>query len=124
MDIITLINSNGIKYTQDLPKIVIQGHINDGALAHIKENTGLIFERETWPAECYGTQPIDAKQIVALLMTYNFKSRYYNNQDYKNTLFLKSDHHIGFDVDSICFECVKKNNINTNMLNIDDRLAC
>lgn len=37
---------------------------------------------------------------------------------------LKFDNHNGFNVDSICFECVKHNHINSNGLNIGDRLAC
>ena len=122
MQTLTLINGNRQPYTLGLPKLVIltEGY-NDVALAHIAENTGLVLEKKPWG---YETQPTDAIQIVALFLTYNFKTCYYNNWDAKNTLYLKSDHHIGFEVDSICFDCVNHNHIVTNGLQPGDRLAC
>lgn len=119
---VTRINGNGQAYTTGLPKLVIQEKWNDVALEHVYANTGLLF-REVYPGwlEC---QPWKSKQIAALFMTYNFKTQYYNNSDFKNTLMLKSDHHIGFKVNSICFECVQHNHIVTNGLNKSDRLAC
>ena len=121
METITRINGNGKEYTTDLPKLVIIGKMNDAGLAHIRENTGLQFAAN-WLG--FEAQPYESKQIAALLMTYNFKSRYYNNASHKNTLMLKSDHHQGFDVDSICFDCVKHNHINISGLEQGDRLAC
>ena len=119
---ITRINGNGRPYTLGLPKIVIQGQMNDVALAHITENTGLVFTVGNW--HNYEAQPTESKQIVALFLTYNFKTRYYNNADSKNTLYLRSDHHIGFDVSSICFECVKRNHIHVGSLKEGDLLSC
>jgi hypothetical protein len=118
---ITRINGNKQPYTTDLPKIIILEHWNPVAMAHVKENTGLDFEEVH-----YGmiAQPTDANQIVTLFLTYNFKTRYFNNWDAKNTLYLKSDHHIGFDVDSICYDCVQHNHITTNGLKPGDYLAC
>jgi len=105
-----------------LPKLIIlDQYINDVALKHIEDNTGLCFKKENWN---YETQPTSSKQITALLMTYNFKTRYYDNWNYKNTLMLKGDHHVGFDVESICFECIKHNNIYSHDLKEGDRLAC
>ena len=119
---ITLINGNGRPYTVGLPKLMILGPINDVALAHIKENTGLDFVRRHY--NWLESQPENALQIAALFLTYNFKTRYYNNADEKNTLFLKSDHHIGYQVDSICFDCCKHNHIHTGSLTAGDRLSC
>lgn len=119
---ITMINGNGKPYTTMLPKIVILGYSNEASLKHIKENTGLIFK--PYGANGYQAQPETANQIVALLMTYNFKTRYYNNANHHNTLYLKSDHHTGFDVDSICYDCAKYNNIPTNGFDEFSRLAC
>ena len=121
MKTLTLINGNGQKIQKTLPTLKIIGHFNKVALNHIKENTGLDF-RPTYRG--YEAQPNNSAQITKLFLTYNFKTRYYDNADYHNTLFLKSDHHIGFDVDSICRECCRVNNINTNGLDRDDRLAC
>lgn len=122
MDTLTLVNGNHQEYTRQLPHLIfITREINDVALAHIAENTGLYFQKTYWG---YEAQPTESKQIAALLMTYNFKTRYYDNADYHNTLMLKSDHHIGFDVDSICVDCCKENNIHTNGLEPGDRLAC
>lgn len=122
METITRINGNRQQYTTDLPKLVwVTSEINNVALAHVTENTGLVFARTAWG---YEAQPQTSKQIAALLMTYNFKTRYYNNASNPNQLHLKSDHHVGFDVESICFECVKRNRIPINGLKADSFLAC
>lgn len=122
METISLLNGNNQIMNKTLPKLIIlDQYINDVALDHIVNNTGLCFKKENWN---YEAQPTSSKQITALLMTYNFKTRYYDNWTHKNTLMLKSDHHVGFDVESICFECVKHNNINSNGLDRDSRLSC
>lgn len=123
MKTLTLINGNNQPYVIGLPKIVIltgEEKWNEVAIAHVLENTHLHF------APCCGgmeAQPIDSDQIVKLFLTYNFKTQYHNNNTSKNTLYLKSDHHVGFQVDSICFDCVKHNHINTNGLKPGDYLA-
>lgn len=117
---ITRINGNGRPYTVGLPKLVMLGACNDVALAHIFENTGLRFERHHWGFEA---QPTSSQQIAALFMTYNFKTRYFDNADTRNSIFLKSDHHIGFQVDSICSDCAKHNRIPGVALKPGDRLA-
>lgn len=123
METITMINGNKQEYTLPLPVIVIQDKfINDMALAHIKENTGLEFTRAVWRG--YEAQPTESSQIAALFLTYNFKTRYYDNGSCKNTLFLKSDHHIGFDIESVCYDCLKRNNVRTTTLQPGDLLAC
>ena len=123
MDTITRINGNGQPYTTDLPKIVyLTKHINDVALAHIKENTGLDFTVGGWSN--YEAQPTESWQLAALIMTYNFKTQYHNNASNGNTLFLKSDHHVGFDVESICPDCANHNGIRFANELESDRLAC
>ena len=121
MERITRINGNGQHYTRGLPKLVILGTWNDVALGHITENTGLVFVKGTW--HNYEAQPTESKQIATLLMTYNFKTRYYDNGSTTNTLMLKSDHHVGFDVDSICNDCCIENSISVNGLDLKARLA-
>jgi hypothetical protein len=122
MKTLTLINGNKQPYTVDMPKLIIlTEHINDVALAHIMENTGLVFNHIGYG---YEAQPTDGAQISALFLTYNFKTRYYNNWQTKNTLYLKFDHHVGFQVDSICLDCVRHNRITVNDLKDGDRLAC
>lgn len=115
-------NGNGQDHVTDLPKLVIiTKHINDVALEHIKQNTRLFFEKDGWGN--YVAQPTSSNQIVTLLLTYNYKTQYHNNATNKNTLFLKGDHHVGFEVDSICYDCCVHNRINTNGLEPGDRLA-
>jgi len=122
METITRINGNRQPYTTDMPKIsILAKHINDVALAHITENTGLVFEKGPWS---YDAQPTTSAQIVALILTYNYKTQYHNNGTNQNTLFLKSDHHTGFKVDSICYDCMKENYIHLGGLKPGDRLAC
>jgi len=124
MEILTLKNGNHQSYTIGLPKIVIIGgdKWNDVSIAHIFTETGLNFTARYHG--CIEAQPETSQQIVKLLLTYNFKTQYQNNATNHNTLFLKSDHHIGFQVESICYDCVKENHIMTNGLQQGDRLAC
>lgn len=124
MEKATLINGNGQKYELGLPKIVILGGFNEAALKHVFENTGLDFKPMKYPAESYEAQPVGSSQIVRLFLTYNFKSRFYDNADYNNTLFLKSDHHVGFQADSICYDCCQRNHINVSGLKQGDFLSC
>ena len=122
MQTLTLINGNHKPYTVDLPEIhILSKYINNTALAHIEENTGLEFVKHQWG---YKAQPSNHSQIAALFLTYNFKTQYNNNASHHNTLMLKLDHHTGFNVDSICFDCIKHNNIHTGDLKEGDRLAC
>lgn len=121
-DEITRINGNGKEYTTKLPKLLIMDkYINDVALAHIMETTGLKFVKAGW---WYEAHPHSSNQIVTLLLTYNFKTRYYDNATFKNELHLKSDHHIGYDIDSVCVPCLKRNHVNTNGLKDGDYLSC
>ena len=122
METITRINGNKQPYTLPVPKVIIlTDEINDVALQHIKENTGLDFVKIGWG---YEAQPTTSAQITALILTYNFKTNYYNNWQHKNTLLLKFDHHVGFNVDSICVDCCKHNHIHAEGLKADDRMAC
>lgn len=122
METLTLINGNKQPYTLGMPKLVIQtDFINDVALAHITENAGLVFVKGGW---WYEAQPTRPEQITALFLTYNFKTRYFNNGSFSNTLMLRLDHHVGFDVTSICYDCVKHNHIHINDLSPSDRLSC
>lgn len=114
METITRINGNKQPYTVEMPKIIIlTDEINDTALKHIEENTGLKFTNKT--TRNYEAQPTTGLQIAALFLTYNFKTRYYNNWEAKNTLFLKFDHHVGFQVDSICKSCADYNGIHSTI---------
>jgi len=87
MENLILVNGNKQNYKRPLPKIEwITGFINKVALAHIKENTGLSFKKTAWT---YEVQPTNSQQIVKLLMTYDFKTQYYDNTDHKNVIFIK-----------------------------------
>ena len=123
METITTINGNKHPVTKDMPRIeiLIRHTINDVALAHITENTGLTFTPTAWGN--YEAQPTESKQIAALLLTYNFKTQYHDNGCTKNTLFLKFCNLEGFKVDAICFDCVGRNHIVTNGLEAGDILA-
>lgn len=126
METLTLINGNNQQYKIELPKIVILGDKwNEAALGHVYQETGLRFQGGGGGR--FGNmeaQPETSQQIVKLLLTYNFKTQYHNNATNHNTLFLKLDHHVGFKVDSICYECVKANGIPVNGIAPSDRLAC
>lgn len=121
MQTLTLINGNKQKYAVGLPRLhIIADHFNAVAIEHVKENTGLSFQRITggWEA-----QPETAEQIVKLFLTYNYKTQYHDNGDTKNTLYLKSCNKEGFKVKSICFDCIKENQIFTGNMTKEDRLS-
>jgi hypothetical protein len=122
METLNLLNGNKQIMNKTLPALKILGYMNDVAIEHIAENTGLNFIKDSWGN--LEAQPTESKQIVALFMTYNFKTRYYDNWNYSNTIVLKGDHHVGFDVNSICTACASHNGINIEGLTQDSRLSC
>ena len=85
-EIITTFNGNDQPMSQHLPEIyILEREINQVAIDHIFKNTGLQFAKEWHGYKC---QPLKSSQIVALFLTYNFNTTYYNNSDYNNTLLM------------------------------------
>jgi hypothetical protein len=122
METLTTITGNNQAKVSQLPKLLIMTkEINDTALAHIFENTGLNFVKGHWN---YKAQPTSSNQIARLFLTYNFKTRYFDNWDMKNTLCLKLDHHVGFDVDAICGKCREYNHVHSGDMKHEEMLAC
>jgi hypothetical protein len=123
VETLTLINGNGNEFTRPLPKICItcQHQINDVALERIVKQTGLVFSWKHWG---YESQPTSSQQLLLLLMAYNFKTRYFDNFDSRNTLYLKFCDH-GFFVDHVCIECCKANHVqmNYNSIETDSRIS-
>lgn len=118
MQTLEMINGNGHRYTKDMPLILILNKFNEVALKNLENQTGLNFE-PYW--EGYKAQPTNSEQILKLFLTYNFKSRYYNNATYKNTLMLKRSNEVNFELNNVCEKCVKRNYINVgNDLEPDD----
>lgn len=88
-EILTMFNGNKQKYKKGLPAIIILDNMNDVARAWIEKQTGLKLK------VCYcglTAQPKRSQQITKLFLTYNFKTLYYNNWNFKNTLMLKLSH--------------------------------
>ena len=123
MEKVKYINGNSQKSFKELPKIFIKtDQINDVWLDHVYKTSKLKFKKSAWG---YETQPDKAKQITQFLIACGgSKIRYYDNWQFDNTLVVKFDGHVGFDVNSICFDCVKHNNIQVNGLKAGDRLSC
>jgi hypothetical protein len=120
-EVLNMFNGNDQPTVKGLPKIVILGGMNDVALAHLEKNTGLKFEK-SWNS--LQAQPTSSNQIVRLFLSYNYKTQYHNNMQNENTLFLKSDHHIGFKLDSVCVQCLERNGIHAKDMERDEYLAC
>ena len=118
------LNGNYQQYTIALPKVIIigGGDWNDGGKNWIEKQSGLVFKPSSF--NNIEAQPTSSQQIVQLIMTYNFKIKYQNNNIWENTLFLKSDHNIGFKVDEICYDCVKHNHIPITDLKPGNYLMC
>lgn len=120
METISLFNGNEQRYKQEMPRLFIcTSNINDVALNHIKKNTGLNFVKGGWG---YQATPKTSKQVLKLLLTYDFKTQYNDNVSIKNTILLKWVDNAGFRADTICFKCCEYNNINTNGLTKKDKL--
>jgi hypothetical protein len=105
METLKTYNGNGNPVVKNMPRIVIVcDSINDTALEHIAKNTDLHLSKIAFGYEC---QPESSNQIVRLLATYNFKTRYFDNWDAKNTIYLKFWSRWG--VDHVCLDCLKAN---------------
>ena len=118
---ITRINGNGQPYVTPIPELVIlTDSINDVALRHIEESTGLAFVRGAWN---YHAQPTSSNQVVRLLGTYNFKTQYHNNASTVNTIYLRFCNNESFRARSLCYNCVKENGIHAHDLDENSRLA-
>ena len=89
-EVTTLINGNGQPYKVEVPTVEIHGFTNSGCLAHIEENTGLHFE-EIHKDSVYRAQPQKWEQVAALLLTYNWLTRYYKCAHRENVLVLRAD---------------------------------
>ena len=89
-EVTTLINGNGQPYKVEVPTVEIHGFTNSMGLAHIEENTGLHFE-EIHKDSVYRAQPQKWEQVAALLLTYNWLTRYYNCAHRENVLVLRAD---------------------------------
>ena len=85
-EILTMFNGNKQEYKKGLPAIIILDNMNDVARAWIEKQTGLKLE------VCYcglTAQPKRSQQITKLFLTYNFKTRYFDNSTIKNTMLLQ-----------------------------------
>ena len=89
-EVTTLINGNGQPYKVEVPTVEIHGFTNSGGLAHIEKNTDLHFE-EIHKDSVYRAQPQKWEQVAALLLTYNWLTRYYNCAHRENVLVLRAD---------------------------------
>ena len=82
----SLLNGNGHHYSIDIPVVhITDRYINDAALEHILDYTGLDFKDTGWG---YVAQPVSCHQIVKLIIRYNYTSNYHDNATHKNILFL------------------------------------
>lgn len=117
---ITLIDGNGRRYKRPLPRIVYLGHLNDVALKHIKQQSGINFEKI---GGCFYGYPKSCYQITKLFLTYNFKTKRCDNLGDYNTLYLKHCDEAGFKVNTLCFKCCKENGVYTGNMNKKTRLS-
>jgi len=82
-------NGNGQRYLKPAPKVLMLDKMNDVAFEHLKKQTGLDF-KESYLG--YIAENTTWQKIAKIFLTYDFRSRYFDNWDYKNTLMLKSCH--------------------------------
>lgn len=88
-EILKMFNGNKQQYKKPLPEIIILDNMNDVAKEWIEKQTGMRLE------VCYcglKMQPKRSQQITLLFLTYNFKTRYFDNSAMRNTVLLKFAH--------------------------------
>ena len=93
-EILKMFNGNKQLYKKPLPAIIILDNMNDVARAWIEKQTGLKLK------VCYcglKMQPKRSQQITKLFLTYNFKTRYFDNSAMRNTILLKFAHDQDWD---------------------------
>jgi hypothetical protein len=126
MELITRLTGNDQSYSLPLPRLLVRDAENSSGIFwdRIKQQTGLDFKPTPW--NDMEAQPHNSNQIVTFLLCSHYRKLSYHNDSYwKNTLILRNDNRgRGFQVNSICYECVKHNNIHTTGLEPGDRLAC
>jgi len=83
---LTFWNGNGKRYLKSSPRLLIFGKMNDVARNHFVKQTGLKLEN---CSSGYTVENTTWAKIAKLFLTYNFRTRYYNNLDYQNTLMIK-----------------------------------
>lgn len=123
IEVLGRFNGNGQYFELPLPKLIILTEfINDVVLANVERATGLEFVKTHWLG--YEAQPTSCKQIVLLIVEWNFKTRYYNNGSCKNELYLKFCG-AAFEVDHVCIDCAKKNSVRLNYSDLgpEDRIS-
>lgn len=117
---VTTLTGNNQPKTRQIPRIVFQSstELNPAYLARLEQNTGLRFEPFiSWTGNYqYQAQPERHEQITQLLLTSNIKTRYYDNADTSNTLYVKHCRE-AYDVDVIDKVTALRNHIpNANKL--------
>ena len=83
---VSVFNGNGKRYTLEVPTLLIAKFGNETAKKHFERNTGLKLKEM---ADCYTAKPKSFKQLYKVFVTYNWKTTFYNNAMYSNTLSLK-----------------------------------
>lgn len=82
---ISRFNGNGNKYTLGIPQLLIKKFGNDGSKQYFIKQTGLKLKESAYG---YTAQPKSFKQLYKVFTTYNWKTTFYDNASYKNTLML------------------------------------
>ena len=83
---ISHLNGNGQRYTLSVPRLFISKFGNEVAKKHFEKQTGLKLV-EHWGG--YYAHPKTFKQLYKAFATYNFKTTYFNNATWENTLKLE-----------------------------------
>lgn len=114
-DSIAITNGNGKVISRPLPAlIIVQRTINEVVLRLIEKDTGLVFHKGTFG---YTATPYNHAQISTLLVRYNFETRYFDNNEFKNTILLKFSTEDSWKTETLCYECVKRNGLPHSGLN-------
>lgn len=92
---ISHLNGNGKKYTLEIPTVMILGGFgNEVAEKWFQKQTGLELKKGF---NSITVKPKTFKQLYKIFATYNWKTTFYNNASYKNTLMLRHNNDGAFN---------------------------
>lgn len=85
VETITRINGNGHPYTLPLPELVIKNLNYAPFLDELEQVSGLRFKPHFMG---YSAQPMTHEQMSKVMLSHNFKTTFYNNSTFTNTMVL------------------------------------
>lgn len=122
--LIMVLRGNNMLHAKSVPCLQVQRFedADPSFWENIRLQTGLDFQPYRRGMRAQPESLVQVLQLVLILG--GVKIRSYDNPEWPNTLMIKTDHHNGYHIDSICYHCAEHHGISTRGMTPNDRLAC